>query len=150
MKKVIFAFFVLVSQIWACKKAFNSNFAGVWNLARETYISGQVETITPSTDSAVQLILFENFNYMSKLGNTLVSAGTFSLSKNSVVLDEPLLVLNNFKQTGIFAQFILYEDNNGIFRQTFEGMYIQVNNDTLTLAGPPTPGPELSYIFYRN
>jgi len=98
----------------------------------------------PSSDSPVELVLAADSTYTSKLNGQAVCSGPYEITKDN------LLQLHNFKPTGIFAQFEGYlQDSTGYLTLTFDGLYINIVNDTMRLSGPPIPSAYTDYIFIK-
>ena len=125
--------------------------AGNWELMQKSSSIGPLETVTkPSADSSVLLILGRESNFVSELNGIVVSQGSYSIQPQPNYPSDLSLQLNNFKTTGIFSLFTLYEvGNNGQVISTYDGFTMRASHDTLSLTSVITPGGNESYIFIK-
>lgn len=144
--------FILILTLSACKKAHTSSAsAGEWQLIQKYWSIGVGSwSSTPSLDSSVFLQLNSNGTYVSKLDGHPVAQGSYSIIPDTTFFIKQILELNNFKVTGVFAPFtVSMLGTNGQVLSTFDGFFMTLNNDTLTLSSALTPGGNASYTFVR-
>src|ERR1700733_631416 len=143
MKPAFFITIMFALALSACDKSapYTPN-AGEWQLSKKYLnIAGGNWVLTPSSDSSVLLALDSNGTYVSRLNNKVVSQGAYSITRDTSFLNEQVLQLNNFNTTGIFNLFTLEEiGTNGQVLSVFDGLFMNISSDTLTLSSPPTPG----------
>ena len=150
MKTSPFRAIVPIIALFACtKSASTTTAAGNWQLIQKNYSLGPGNrTVAPSNDSSVLLTLNANGQYLSKLNNKVISQGSYSIASNAS--SNPILYLNNFNTTGIFALFRVEEiGSNGQVLSIFDGFTMNISNDTLTLSSALTPGGFTSYTFAK-
>jgi hypothetical protein len=136
-----------------CKKNLsNLQATGVWNLVQENLnIAGGSSVLVPRADSSVELILLPNFNYQTELSGKIVAAGSYAINPDVSNSVQNVLQLYNFKKTGIFALFTVYEiATSGQVLSAYDEMFMTIRNDSMTLSSGITPGGWISYTFARN
>ncbi|HLK31355.1 MAG TPA: hypothetical protein VKT28_22440 [Puia sp.] len=150
--KALFCFvIIIVSGLFSCKKSSSdASIVNQWQLVQENWSIGAGSGVTkPSADSSVLLILHSNYTYSSLLNGNIICQGTYSVSTNASDSEKDLQ-LNNFKTTGIFSLFTLYQiGQNGQVISTSDAFSFNISNGTLTLSGPLTPGGNISYTFVK-
>ena len=152
MKSLFYPTIILLIALFSCNKNnFDTNLVGNWELRQKNSLIGPFETvIKPSADSSVLLILNRDSSFVSKLNGIVVSQGSYSIQPQPNYPSDLIFQLNNFKTTGIFSLFTLYEiGNNGQVISTYDGLTMRVSHDTLRLASVITPGGFSSYIFIK-
>jgi len=122
-----------------------------WQLVKKySAIGASYRELTPGPDSSVLLSLHTDNTYTTRLGNAVVAQGTYSITTDTAYYHQKVLELNNFKTTGLFAQFVLMQvGNNGQVLSTFDGLYMNISHDSLKLNGALTPGGFVSYLFIK-
>jgi hypothetical protein len=155
MKGLIFLPLISFIALFAChKSSINSseiNTAGGWQLAEKNSVLGPYDIILkPSKDSSVLLILNSNSTYTTELNGITVSSGSYSIAPDTSDVNEQVLQLNNFKTTGIFSLFTVYElgGNNQVLSD-YDGFTMKTSNDTLMLYSVTTPGGWETYTFVK-
>jgi hypothetical protein len=130
----------------------NGQPTGGWQLVREDwYLVANAGVRIPAFDSSVVLTLNPDSSYSTQLTGKTISQGSYSISIDSAFNGvQKTLQLNEFKTTGIFSLFTLYEFGaNGRLISTFDGFNMYLSNDTMLLASPMTPGAGETYIFLK-
>lgn len=152
MKSIIYPTIILFITLLSCNKDnSDTNVSGNWELMQKSSSIGPLESvIKPSADSSVLLILNRDNSFVSELNGIVVSQGSYSIQAQPNYPSDLSLQLNNFKTTGIFSLFTLYEiGNNGQVISTYDGFTMRASHDTLSLASVITPGGNESYIFIK-
>ena len=157
MKSLFYPTIILFITLFSCNKdnpqntSSDTGLVGNWQLIQKSSSIGPLQTITrPSADSSVLLILNKDSSFVSKLNGIVVSQGSYSVQPQPNYPSDSTFQLNNFKTTGIFSLFTLYEiGNNGQVISTYDGLTMRVSHDTLRLASVITPGGFSSYIFIK-
>ena len=152
--KTLFCFAVgaLIAFAGCNKTSLSQMAAGTWQLVqKQSNIASPYTTITqPSADSSVLLILDADNTYETKLNEQIISQGTCSVTIDAAYNNTQVLQLDNFATTGIFSPFIINEvGTNGQVLSSFSGFFMTINNDTLTLQTPYTPGGYIAYTFVK-
>lgn len=155
MKGLVYLTLISSIILFACRKSsINQSLirtSGGWQLTNENQAIGNSDTILmPSKDSSVLLVLNPDNTYTSELNGKLVSSGSYSITTDTSQFNEQVLQLNNFKTTGIFSLFTVYElgGNNQIISE-YDGFTMNMSNDTLTLSSVATPGGGEIYTFIK-
>lgn len=156
MKGLFYLTIISTITLFACNKSSSIvssdiKTAGAWQLVQKNwFLGGGSGVLTPSKDSSVLLILNTNNTYISQLNGKTISAWSYSITKDTSYNNAQVLQLNNFKTTGIFSLFTVEElgTNNQIL-SVFNGLFMNISNDTLTLSSASTPGGWDSYIFVK-
>jgi hypothetical protein len=153
MKTSFYLLLISVLVMFGCRKS-NVNpivTKSGWNLIQKNEAIGANDLIlTPSGDSSVLLVLNPDGTYSTDLNGVTVSHGTYSITTDTSYYSEQILQLNDFKTTGLFNLFTLYQigSNNQVISE-YDGLYMNISNDTLTLSSPPTPGGFIAYTFIK-
>lgn len=149
MKAVAYSAILLALTLFACSK--NNASSGGWQLVKKNWSLGPNGGImVPGVDSAVSLDLKGNNTYVSRLNNNIVSQGSYKISPDGSNYNRLVLELNDFKPTGIFSMFRLFQlGTNGQVVSEFDGLYMHISHDTMTLSSPLTPGGNVSYTFVK-
>lgn len=153
MKPLSYSVIIFILVLSACKKTHTSSAsAGGWLLIKKDWSVGAGSwTASPSLDSTVLLQLNSNGSYVSKLNGHIVAQGRYSIIPDTASYIKQILELYNFKTTGIFSLFTLSQlGTNGQVVSTFDGFFMTLDNNTLTLTSALTPGGYTSYTFVRS
>jgi hypothetical protein len=141
--------------LFACRKSsINQSLirtSGGWQLANKNRVIGPYGSIiVPTKDSSVLLVLNPDNTYTTELNGKLVSSGSYSITTDTSQFNEQVLQLNNFKTTGIFSLFTVYElgGNNQVLSE-YDGFTMETSNDTLRLYSVTTPGGWETYTFVK-
>jgi hypothetical protein len=155
MKTLFYLFISIAIALPSCTKSSSNDLSNAaivnrWQLVQKNWSLGWSEgVIRPSEDSSVSLILNPDNTYSSLLNGNTVSQGTYSISADTSNFEMDLQ-LNDFKTTGIFSLFTLYEiGQNGQVISEFDGFFMNISHDTLTLSSVLTPGGNTSYTFAK-
>ena len=155
-QRVCVLFIISVIGLFACHKSTldTGGGNGDWRLVNKFMSIGSSSSeLIPSKDSAVLLELDSNGLYFSRLNNKIVSQGSYSIAVDTSVFSygDTILQFNNFQTTGIFNLFTLEKIGiNGRVISSFDGFYMTISHDSLTLSSAFTPGGYLSYLFVKN
>jgi hypothetical protein len=157
MKTLFYPTIILFTALFSCNKDNPENkspdtgLVGNWQLRQKSWSIGpSYAVIKPSADSSVLLILNGDSSFISELNGIVVSQGSYSIQQQPNYPSDSIFQLNNFKTTGIFSLFTLYEiGNNGQVISTYDGFTMKISHDTLRLASTITPGGNESYIFTK-
>lgn len=157
MKALFYPIIVLFMALISCNKdnpqntSSDTGLVGNWQLRQKSSSIGPLQTITkPSVDSSVLLILNNDSSYVSKLNGFIVSLGSYAINPAPNYPSGASFQLNNFKTTGIFSLFSLYEMGaDGQVIATYDGFSMSISHDTLSLISALTPGGNESYIFIK-
>jgi hypothetical protein len=154
-QKLYILFFISVIGLLACQKStLQTGGNAGWRLANKYLSIGNSSSeLIPSKDSVVLLELDSNGLYSSRLNNKIVSQGSYSIAAGTSVYSygDSILQLNNFQTTGIFNLFKLVEvGTSGQVISSFDGFYMTISHDSLTLSSAFTPGGYLYYLFVKN
>jgi hypothetical protein len=147
---VAIASFIALSACTKSSSLSNTSPPGEWQLLKKYSYIGNTRVLTPSEDSSVLLVLNPNGKYVSELNNKIICQGSYSISTDTAYYNNQVLELNNFITTGIFRLFPEFEiGTNGQVLSVFDGLFIYIKADTLTLSSGATPGGYISYIFVK-
>ncbi len=157
MKTLFNATIILFIALFSCNKdnpenkSSDTGLVVNWQLRQKSWSIGpSYNVIKPSVDSSVLLILNRDSSFVSELNGIVVSQGSYSIQEQPNYRSDSIFQLNNFKTTGIFSLFTLYEiGNNGQVISTYDGFTMTISHDTLSLASAITPGGNESYIFIK-
>jgi len=157
MKSLFYPTIILFIALFSCNKdnpensAPDTGLVGNWQLRQKTSSIGPLyAVIKPSADSSVLLILNKDSSFVSELNGFIVSQGSYSVEPQPNYPSDSTFQLNNFKATGIFSLFTIYEmGNNGQVISTYDGFSMRLSHDTLRLTSVITPGGYSSYIFIK-
>jgi len=152
MKTPSYLVILFVLTLSACHKSNASKASsGGWLLVQKDWALGAGGgTLTPSKDSAVLLQLNGNGTYVSKLDSKPIAQGSYSITIDTSYYNDQVLELKNFKTTGIFTSFIIFQiGTNGQVVSESDGLILKISNDTLKLSSPLTPGGFVSYTFVK-
>ena len=152
--KTLFCFAVgaLIAFSGCNKTSVSQIVAGGWQLVQKqsSIASPYTTATTPSADSTVLLVLNADNTYKTTLNGQIISQGACSVSIDTAYNNTQVLQLDNFATTGIFSPFIINEvGTNGQVLSSFSGFFMTINNDTLTLQTPYTPGGYIAYTFVK-
>ncbi|HVU54478.1 MAG TPA: hypothetical protein VHD83_05455 [Puia sp.] len=140
----------------ACSKSIShqvhgTGAAGSWLLVNKQQVIGAGSHDTqPTRFTSVRLTLNDDSTYTSRLNDQIVSQGAYSIIRDTSGDYVGTLELKDFKTTGIFSLFYLYEMGaNGQPSFVYSGMSMNISNDTMTLSSLITPGGWIIYQFKR-
>lgn len=124
---------------------------GAWQLVKKQQVIGAgSQDIAPTRFSSVRLTLNDDSTYTSKLNNDVVAHGAYSITRDTSGYYIGGLELKNFKTTGIFSLFTVYQmGSGGQVVSVYDGLSMKVSHDTMTLTSVITPGGWVSYEFVR-
>jgi len=124
---------------------------GSWQLVKKQQVIGAgSQNIVPPRFSSVELTLNANSTYTSKLNNDVVAQGAYTIIPDTSGYHIGGLELKNFKTTGIFSLFTVYQlGSGGQVVSEYDGMSMKISHDTMTLTSVITPGGWISYDFVR-
>ncbi len=153
MKPLFYCTTIFLIIFSACHKTgSNRNVDRSWQLVEENWTVGPSPLMTaePSGDSSVLLTLNANNTYSTELNGKVVAQGSFSITTDTSYNNAKVLQLNNFVTTGIFGLTTQTEVGaNGQVLSVFDGLFMTLTSDTLTLAGAPTLDGSTAYKFVR-
>lgn len=124
---------------------------GTWQLVKKQQVIGAgSQDIVPTRFSSVRLTLNDDSTYTSKLNNDVVAQGAYTIVRDTSGYYIGGLELKNFKTTGIFSLFTVYQlGSGGQVVSEYDGMSMRISHDTMTLTSVLTPGGWVSYEFVR-
>ena len=154
MKALILAGLIAMTVFPSCHKMVSNtstSYNGDWRLVNRYSTIGSIGRVqAPGRDSSVFLALNSNNTYTTRLNYKIVSQGAYSVTIDSAFYNRQLLEFSNFKPTGIFALFTVGQVGvNGQLLSVFDGMFMNISHDSLTLSGALTPGGTVSYLFVK-
>ena len=155
MKSFVLALLIALAAFPSCHKSVSgisgASYNGDWRLVNKFSTIGSIGWVrAPGPDSSVILALNNNNTYTTRLNYKIVSEGSYSVTVDSAFYNRQLLQFNNFKPTGIFALFAVGQVGvNGQLLSVFDGMFMNISHDSLTLSGALTPGGSVSYLFVK-
>ena len=143
---------IAMTALLSCHKMVSgTSYNGDWRLVSKFSTIGAFgRTQAPGRDSSMLLALNSNNTYTTWLNYKVVSQGSYTVSIDSAFYNRQLLEFSNFKPTGIFALFTVVQiGTNNQVQSMFDGMFMNISHDSLTLSGALTPGGSVSYLFIR-
>ena len=152
MKAFVLAGLIAMTAFLSCHKMVSgTSYSGDWRLVNKFSTIGSIGRVqAPGRDSSVLLALNSNNTYTTRLNYKIVSQGAYSVTIDSSFYNRQLLEFSNFKPTGIFALFTAGQVGvNGQLLFVFDGMFMNISHDSLTLSGALTPGGTVSYLFVK-